>query len=178
MARLTGEQFAVLLLGLLAMAAVLGLRGMERLADARTRHFQALARQAAVSPLPYGALIPAAGRPRPEGVHAVVRADAVARADEEALCVLARHTAASRDVAWVALSGRGPACAMVAAPVRPAGASADSLRRLAGAARWWIVGADGRALYSRREVPRPAELRRLLDALKGADEETMPVLAP
>jgi hypothetical protein len=159
-AELSPRAFRTLLLGIAALAAAMAAEGVQTFAEMRTRHYQILARQQAVSPVSYGtrlpalhALVPAAG-----GVRVLVRADS-AGAQGTALCALAAQTAADAEVRWIALSAEVEPCVarrVGARMLRGAAPAAAEMR----SARWMVMDANGRALYSRPGVPSLAQLRQ------------------
>lgn len=159
--RMSDRQFRTLLLAIAAIAAAMAAEGVQTFAEMRERHHVILARQAAVSPLSYGAAVPAlhalAGPAR-----VLVRADS-AGAEAQALCALAAATGAD-EVRWIALSAAVEPCVGERA-VRGGAPAAAQL----GRARWVVLDADGRARYSRREVPSPAHLRQTVALLSPVE---------
>ncbi len=148
-AELPAERFLVLLLAIAAAAAALGATGLARLADLRARHFVAVAKNAAASPVDYGARIASlekiVGAPAAPGLLAVVRADSALGDERGGLCTLARQGVAG--VRWIALSDDVDPCVRDALGARlaPAYARAGNARREMKDARWLLVDARLRA---------------------------------
>lgn len=177
-ARLTREQFAVLLLAIVAAAAWLGASGLRTLADMRGRHFVSRAKNEAASPIPYGAALPSLGRSvgawgdTGGGLMMIVRVDSVPEAQGKSLCALAREMAAPGGrkfgVRWMTLGGEVHPCirdAVGGVVVR----GDEKARAEMSGARWVAAGPGMRALYSRREVPILAdEVREVASLLAPA----------
>ena len=157
-AALSPRAFRTLLLAMAAVAAAMAAEGVQTFAEMRERHYVILARRQAVSPVSYGTPLPAldalaAGA----GVRVLVRSDA-ASAEGEALCALAARTAADAGVRWVALSAEVDPCIARQVGARMLRAGAPAAAEMASA-RWIVMDADGRARYSRPEVPSAERLR-------------------
>ncbi|HEU0301018.1 MAG TPA: hypothetical protein VFR37_16260 [Longimicrobium sp.] len=155
------------MLGIFALAAAMAAEGVQTLAEMRERHYVILARQEAASPLPYHAPLPALHALVPAvdgGGRVLVRADS-AGARAAALCALA----AEADVRWIALSAAVDPCVAERPRGRMIRASAPAAAELGGA-RWMVMDAGGRALYSSRTIPSGEELRRTA-ALLAPDVE-------
>ncbi|MEW5929312.1 MAG: hypothetical protein AB1941_17810 [Gemmatimonadota bacterium] len=157
---LDGARFAVLVLGILAAGLWMGVKGIESHADFRHRRVEMELKARAWSPLLHRqplvvsphTVLPAAG------TAVLVRSDSVPEAEETRLCDVLR---APEGVRWYALSAQVVGCAREAAAAR---VSVASPGRGAGlhAARWILVEGDSIALHSLRELPSPAEARRIL----------------
>jgi hypothetical protein len=166
MASLSPRRFRTLMLGFFTTAAAIAAEGVQSLAEMRERHYVILARREAVSPISYRTPLPALHALAPAGgggVRVLVRADSAGTA----LCALAAET----DVRWVALSAAVQPCIAERQGERIIRASADAAAELAGA-RWIVMDADGRALYSGRAAPTADHLRRtraLLAPLAAAE---------
>jgi hypothetical protein len=161
---LSPRAYRTLLLAIAALAAAMAAEGVQTFAQMRERHHVILARQAAVSPVPYGTPLPALHRAAgAAGVRVVVRSDSAA-AKGAALCALAAASAA--DVRWIALSPAVEPCVARRVGGRMLRGGAPAAAEM-GTARWMVMDADGRALYSRPGVPTAAQLR-----------ETAALLAP
>lgn len=158
------------MLGAFAVAAAMAAEGAQTFAEMRERHYVILARRQAVSPVPYRTPLPALHALAPltaGGVRVLVRADSAA-AQAGALCALA----AEADARWVALSAAVEPCVAERMRGRMIRGSAPAAAELAGA-RWMVMDAGGRALYSSRGVPSADHLRRtaaLLAPLANAPE--------
>jgi hypothetical protein len=171
-AALSPRAFRTLLLAVAAAAAAMAAEGVQTFAEMRERHYVIMARRQAVSPVPYGTPLPAlhalaAG----EGVRVLVRSDAAAT-EGEALCALASRTAADADVRWIAFSAEVDPCVARHLGTRMLRADAPAAGEMASA-RWIVMDAEGRARYSRPEVPSAELLRRtasLLAPLASAEE--------
>jgi len=171
---LSPRQFRTLLLAIVAAAALMAAEGVQTFAEMRERHYTILARQQAVSPLSYGTPLPALRSLAPAGadVRVLVRSDS-AGPQATGLCALAAATAGDADVGWIALSADVDACVARGIGARMVRAGAPAAAEI-GRARWIVVDADGRALYSRPGVPSPEQLRRtaaLLAPLAPAEGE-------
>lgn len=156
---LDGARFAVLVLGIVAAGLWMGVKGIESHAEFRPRRVQMEQKAHAWSPLLFRQ--PLAVSPRtvlPAGGLAVlVRADSVPAAEEARLCGLLR---APGGVRWYSLSGEVAGCAREAAAARVSVATPGEGVGLR-AARWILVEGDSVALHSLRELPAPAEARRI-----------------
>lgn len=162
--QLGGWEFTALTLAILVAAAWLTARGLEAQADLRQRMHVARLQAEAVSPVAYRKPVPVTHRllaPSSPGRVLALRVDSVAD-DAEAgrLCTLAR---AVPGVAAFALSDDVPACAR---PLLAGGAVRDedraAVRREVRSARLVLIGADGRVLYNRRDLPTAEEVRGTL----------------
>jgi hypothetical protein len=161
--------FRTLLLAIAALAASMAAEGVQTFAEMRERHYAIVARQEAVSPVPYGAtlsslhaLVAAGG-----GTRVLVRSDSAAT-DGQALCALAAATAGDSDVQWIAFSADVDPCFTPTPGARMLRAAAPAAAEMRGA-RWMVIDAEGRARYSRREVPSPEQLRRTAALLAPGD---------
>jgi hypothetical protein len=168
LARLSPRRYRLLLLLLSAAAVTLASQGMQRLAALRANYYLATDRAGAVSPLPYGARLPAlsaaAGAPGP--VCAVVRADSAGRGSA-ALCALAAALKNQPGVVWLATTSAVEPCVEASSGgriVAAAGAAKTELAR----ARWVLLDADGSVLHSGRTVPAAADVRELAALLAPA----------
>jgi hypothetical protein len=157
---LDGARFAVLVLGILAAGLWMGVKGIESHADFQHRRVHMELKARAWSPLVYRQplvvsphTVLAAG-----GTAVLVRADSVPRAEEARLCGLLRAPQGPR---WYSLSAEVPGCAREAAASRVSLASPGKGTGLR-AARWILVEGDSVALHSLRELPSPAEARRIV----------------
>lgn len=156
---LDGARFAVLVLGILAAGLWMGVKGIESHADFQRRRVQMEIKARAWSPLVYRqplAISPHTALPA-GGLAVLVRADSVPPAEEARLCGLLRTPGGPR---WYSLSAQIAGCAREAAASRVSVASSKGagLR----AARWILVEGDSLALYSLRDLPSPAETRRIM----------------
>jgi hypothetical protein len=168
---LDGARFAVLVLGILAAGLWMGVKGLESHADFRRRRVQMELKARAWSPLTYRQSLAVSPRALPAGgLGVLVRADSVPSAEEARLCGLLRAPGGAR---WYSLSAEVAGCAREAAAARVSVATSG---RDAGlrAARWVLVEGDSLALYSLRELPSPAEARRILRAFTPS---TLPTAA-
>jgi hypothetical protein len=158
--RMSPRAFRTLLLGIAALAAALAAEGVQTFAEMRERHYAIVARQQAVSPVSYGTPLPALHASLSAGAAArvVVRSDSAAT-DGQALCALAAATAGDADVRWVAFSADVDPCVARTLGARMLRAGAPAAAEMRGA-RWIVLGAEGQARYSRREVPAADRLRR------------------
>lgn len=158
---LDGARFAVLVLGILAAGLWMGVKGLESHADFRRRRVQMELKARAWSPLEYHQSLVVSPRAlAARGPAVLVRADSVPPAEEARLCGLLRARGSAR---WYSLSAEVSGCALNLPSAR---ASVAVSGRGAGlrAARWILVEGDSLALYSLRELPSPAEARRILQA--------------
>jgi hypothetical protein len=161
------EQFLAVLCALLLASAWMIATAVGQHADARSRYFVGQAKWSAVSPIPYrgdvGAVARAAGAESGAPLRLIVRADSA----DQALCRLAgAEGSMGIPVQWVALGPGDAACAPRAARAR--GPLADTARAQMKDARWVLVDAESRALYSRRGAPDPEEIRALASVLAPA----------
>ncbi len=160
LAALDGARFAVLVLGLLAAGLWMGVEGIESHAGFQRRRVEMELKARASSPLLYRQplRVEPAGAARPAGGLAVlVRADSVPAAEEARLCGLLRGAPGVR---WYSLSAGAAGCARESASARVSVAAPGDPVMLR-AARWVLVDGDSLALYSLRELPSPAEARRI-----------------
>jgi hypothetical protein len=163
------EQFLAVFCALLLASAWMVATAVGQHADARSRYFVGQAKWSAVSPIPYrgdvGAVARAAGAQPGAPLRLIVRADSA----DDALCRLAgAEGAMGIPVRWVALGPGDAACASSARVARARGPLADTARAQLKDARWVLVDAEGRALYSRRGTPDPGEIRALASLLSPA----------
>jgi hypothetical protein len=157
---LDGARFAVLVLGILAAGLWMGVKGIESHAEFRPRRVQMEQKARAWSPLLYRqplAVSPHTVLPA-GGLAVLVRADSVPPAEEARLCGLLR---APRGPRWYSLSAGVAGCAREAAAARVSVATPGKGAGLR-AARWILVEGDSVALHSLRELPSPAEARRIV----------------
>jgi hypothetical protein len=160
LAALDGARFAVLVLGILAAGLWMGAKGIESHADFQRRRVEMELKARASSPLLYRQplRVEASGAVRPAGrLVVLVRADSIPAAEEARLCSVLR---APEGVRWYSLSAEVPGCAREFASARVsvrASGKGVGLR----AARWILMEGDSLALYSLRELPSPAEARRI-----------------
>lgn len=163
--QLGGWEFTALTLAILVAAAWLTARGLEAQADLRQRMHVARLQAEAVSPVAYRKPVPVTHRllaPSSSGRVLALRVDSVADGPEAGrLCALAR---AVPGVAAFALSDDVPECAR---PLLASGPVSDEtqaavVRREVRSARLVLIGADGRVLYNRRDLPTAEELRGTL----------------
>ena len=159
--RLSPRRYRLLLLCLSAAAVTLASEGMQRLAALRANYYLATDRAGAVSPLPYGARLPAlsAAAAAPAPVRALVRADSAGEA-ATALCSLASALRDQPGVAWLAATPAVEPCIATSAAARVVpltGAARTELAR----ARWALLDGDGSVLHSGRTVPAAADVREL-----------------
>lgn len=166
--RLSPRRYRLLLLCLSAAAVTLASEGMQRLAALRANYYLASDRAGAVSPLPYGARLPAlsAAAAAPVPVRALVRADSAGEA-ATALCTLAAALANQAGVVWLAATPGVEPCIATSAggPIVPVtGAARTELAR----ARWVLLDAGGGVLHSGRTVPAAADVRELAALLSPA----------
>ncbi|HYW13711.1 MAG TPA: hypothetical protein VE871_17245 [Longimicrobium sp.] len=154
-----------MMLAIVALAGTLAAEGVQTFAEMRERHFSILARQAAVSPVSYGTILAAVHslRPTRQGVRVMVRSD-LAGPDAAALCVLAEQTAVLADVQWMALSADVDPCVARRVGERMLRAGTAAAQEF-GRARWLVLDATGRTLYSRADVPSPAHVRQIWSLL-------------
>lgn len=171
LAELSPRAFRTLLLGIAAVAAMMAAEGVQTFADMRERHYMILARQQAVSPVSYGTTLSALHDLAPAGeMRVLMRADA-AGAEGAALCTLATQTAGDPGVRWIAFSADVDPCVAQRAGGRMLRGGQTPAAELRGA-RWIVMDADGRALYSRSGVPSAQQVRRtaeLLAPMPGAE---------
>ncbi len=160
---LDGARFAVLVLGILAAGLWMGVKGLESHADFRRRRVQMELKARAWSPLTYRQPLrvkASGGAPASAAPAVLVRADSLPRAEEARLCGLLRAPGGAR---WYSLSAEVPGCALDRTSARVSVAVSGKDAGLRGA-RWILVEGDSMALYSLRELPSPAEARRILEA--------------
>src|SRR5215213_10466751 len=164
------ERFLALLIAILLACAWMVSVAARDHADIRRRYFVGLAKRNAASPIPYLGDVGALRRAdeaslRP--LRLVVRADSAAGEPAARLCRLAEAERAIRsevDVTWVALGADvAPCVARAAGPrlVRPGGPASDTLRAQLRDARWVLVDARWRSLYSRRDAPEVEDVREV-----------------
>jgi hypothetical protein len=163
------EQFLAVLCALLLASAWMVATAVGQHADARSRYFVGQAKWSAVSPIPYrgdvGAVARAAGAGPGAPLRLVVRADSA----DDALCRLAgAEGAMGVPVRWVALGAGDVGCAPSGRVARARGPLADTARAQMKDARWVLLDAESRALYSRRGTPDPEEVRALASLLAPA----------
>jgi hypothetical protein len=160
--------FRTLLLAIAALAAAMAAEGVQTFAEMRERHYAIVARQAAVSPVPYGTPLPAlhALAAAGEGARVLVRSDSAA-AIGPALCALAAATAGDTSIQWIAFSADVAPCLTRTLGARMLRAGAPAAAEMRGA-RWVVMDAEGQARYSRREVPSAEQLRRTAALLAPA----------
>ena len=172
LAALDATRFAVLVLGILAAGLWMGVKGLESHADFQRRRVEMELKARAWSPLAYRQ--PVSVSPHtvlPSGGSAVlVRADSLPAAEEARLCDVLRRPG---DVRWYALSAQVSDCARESASARVSVAAAGNGTGLR-AARWILLEGDSVALYSLRELPSPAETRRILETFT---QSTFPTTA-
>lgn len=164
-AELSPRAFRVLLLAISALAAAMAAEGLQTFAEMRERHHAILARQQAVSPVSYGSALPALHGLVPAGaaVRVLVRADS-AGAQGAALCALAAQTAGETSVHWITFSADAEPCVArrIGGRMLRGGASAAAEMR---SARWMVMDAQGRSLYSRPGIPSFEQLRQTASLL-------------
>jgi hypothetical protein len=156
---LDGARFAVLVLGILAAGLWMGVKGIESHAEFRPRLVQMEQKARAWSPLLFRqplAVSPHTALPA-GGLAVLVRADSVPAAEEARLCAA---LGAAGGVRWYSLSPEIAGCAREAAAARVSVATPGKGAGL-HAARWILVEGDSVALHSLRELPTPAEARRI-----------------
>jgi hypothetical protein len=163
------EQFLAVFFAFLLASAWMIATAAGRHADARDRYFVGQAKWSAVSPIPYrddvGALARAAGAAPGVPLHLIVRADSA----DDALCRLGgAEGSIGIPVRWVVLGPGDADCAPFTRVARADGPLADTARAQMRDARWVLVDAESRALYSRRSAPDPAEVRALAGLLAPA----------
>lgn len=157
--RLSPRAFRTLLLAIAALAAAMAAEGVQTFAEMRERHYAIVARQQAVSPVPYGTALPSLHALAAAGsARVMVRSDSAA-ADGQALCALAAATAGDTDVQWIAFSADVDPCFARTLGAQMLRSDAPAAAEMRGA-RWVVMDAEGRARYSRREVPSAEQLRR------------------
>jgi hypothetical protein len=160
------EQFAAVLCALLLASAWMVATAVREHADVRSRYFVGQAKWSAVSPIPYrsdlAAAARAAGAVPGAPLRLIIRADSAG----DALCGLVRAEGAlGVPVSWLALGEGDPACAPSVGVIHIRGALADTARAQLRDARWALLDADSRALYSRRDAPDPEQIRALASLL-------------
>jgi hypothetical protein len=172
LAALDATRFAVLVLGILAAGLWMGVEGIESHAEFQPRRVQMEQKARAWSPLLYRQPLSIAGRPTPAaGGHTVlVRADSIPDEEEARLCGVLR---APLGVRWYALSAEVPRCARELVSTRVS-VVAPGERAGLRAARWVLVEGDSVALHSLRELPSPAETRRILETFTTPSIPTTP----
>jgi hypothetical protein len=163
------EQFLAVFCALLLASAWMVATAVGQHADARSRYFVGQAKWSAVSPIPYrgdlGALARAAGPEPGAPLRLIIRADSA----DETLCRLAgAEGSMGLPVRWVSLGPGDAACAPSADVARVGGPLANTARAQMKDARWVLVDAEARALYSRRGAPDPEEIRALASLLAPA----------
>lgn len=153
---LDAARFAVLVLGMFVAGLWMGVKGIEAHADFRHRRVEMEQKARAWSPLLYRQplRVTGSGGARPA---VLVRADSVPEAEVTRLCDALRGPDGVR---WYALSAEIAGCAREAAASRVSVASPGKGTGLR-AARWILVEGDSTALHSLRELPSPAEARRI-----------------
>lgn len=166
--RLSPRRYRLLLLFLASVAVSLASAGMQRLASLRANYYLATDRAGAVSPLPYGARLPAlsAAAAAPGPVRVLVRADS-ARGASTDLCALASALTGQPGVVWLAATPAVEPCIAASAGRRVVpvtGAARSELAR----ARWVLLDAQGGVLHSGRTVPAAADVRELAALLSPA----------
>ena len=166
--RLSPRRYRLLLLLLSAVAVTLASEGMQRLAALRANYYLATDRAGAVSPLPYGARLPAlsAAAAAPVPVRALVRADSAGRA-ASSLCALASALEGQPGVVWLAATPAVEPCIAAAADLRVIPITGTARTELARA-RWVLLDGAGSALHSGRTVPAATDVRELAALLSPA----------
>lgn len=166
--RLSPRRYRLLLLCLSAAAVTLASEGMQRLAALRANYYLATDRAAAVSPLSYGARLPAlsaaAAAPRP--VRTIVRADSVGRASND-LCALAAALKHQPGVVWLAATPGVEPCVAASSGGRIVSVTPAARTEL-GRARWLLLDAGGNVLHSGRTVPAATDVREIAALLAPA----------
>lgn len=171
------ERFLALFLAILLACAWMVSEAAGDHAALRRRHFVDRAKWSAVSPIPYRASLDALrvpGEARLRPLRLVLRADSADAETRARLCRLTHAEAALRaglDVTWVALGADVDLCVarvVGGRMVRARGAAGDTLRAQVGGARWALLDADFRALYSRRDAPEPREVRDIASLVAPA----------
>lgn len=171
LAALDATRFAVLVLGILAAGLWMGVKGVESHAGFQRRRVEMEIKARASSPLLYRQplRIESSGAVRPAGrLVVLVRADSIPAAEEARLCS-ALH--GPEGVRWYSLSAEVPGCAREFESARVSiGASGKGVGLRA--ARWILMEGDSLALYSLRELPSPAEARRIRRLLSPPTSST------
>ncbi|MBW3570589.1 MAG: hypothetical protein KY467_05745 [Gemmatimonadetes bacterium] len=167
-AGLSSRRYRLLLLCLCAAAAGFASEGVQRLAALRANYYLAADRAGAVSPLVYGARLPAlhAAAAAPGPVRALVRADSAGRGSGD-LCALASALKAQPGVVWLAATPAVEPCIATSAGIRAVPVTAAAKTELARA-RWVLLDAGGTVLHSGRTVPAAADVRELAALLSPA----------
>jgi hypothetical protein len=167
--RISPRSYRLLLLFLSAVAVTLASEGMQRLAALRANYYLATDRAGAVSPLPYGARLPAlsAAAAAPGPVRALVRADSAGRASSD-LCALASALKNQPGIVWLAATPAVEPCIAASAAGRVVPVTGAARTELARA-RWVLLNADGSVLHSGRTVPAAADVRELAALLAPAN---------
>jgi hypothetical protein len=167
--RLSPRRYRLLLLFLSAVAVTLASEGVQRLAALRANYYLATDRAGAVSPLPYGARLPAlsAAAAAPVPVRTLVRADSAGRGSSD-LCALASALGNQPGVVWIAATPAVEPCITTSAGGRIVPVTAAARTELARA-RWVLLDAAGSVLHSGRTVPAAAEVRELATLLSPAN---------
>jgi hypothetical protein len=143
-----------------AAGLLLASQGMQRLGSLRANYYLGQVRARAVSPVRYGAQLPALdalAAPAAGGVRIIVRADS-AGSGAASLCALASALARDPGVTWIARSAEPEPCTprgAGAAPIRAGAAAAGELAR----ARWILLGPSGHVLHSGWDVPQAGIVR-------------------
>lgn len=134
--------------------------GVQRMASLRSNYYLGQVRARAVSPLRYGAQLPAlnALATRSGGdVRILIRADSAGEGSTD-LCALAVALGSEPRVAWVAKSPAIDPCVARGAGRSPVTAGATAAAELSRA-RWALLGPGGHVLHSGWEVPDVKTLR-------------------
>jgi hypothetical protein len=140
---------------------------LERLANDR-------AVAASGSPLAYGTAISSlASVTGAGGWRFVVRVDSLSAGDAERLCDTLEAMRRRDRIIWLDLSGTGPACAAGSAEAPADPADRMALRHQMVGARWALVNARDRTVYSGRSVPSAPQLDSL-GAFFGVGREGTP----
>jgi hypothetical protein len=167
--RLSPRRYRLLLLFLSAVAVTLASEGMQRLAALRANYYLATDRAGAVSPLPYGARLPAlsAAAAAPGDVRTIVRADSAGRGSSD-LCALASALKSQPGVVWLAATPAVEPCIQASTGGRVVPVTGAARTELARA-RWVLLDGDGSVLHSGRTVPAAADVRELAALLSPAN---------
>lgn len=166
--RLSPRAFRLVVLLLFTLAAMVASQGMGQLAALRVNYYLAIDRGGAISPLAYGAQLPALNVAinTPGAVRAVVRADSAGEAAAE-LCALANALKDTRGVVWISTTAAVDPCTG-----RQLGSRIISMRPAArtelARARWMLLDAEGYVLHSARTVPSAGDVRDLATLLSPA----------
>lgn len=133
---------------------------MQRMGSLRANYYLGEVRARAVSPLRYGAQLPALNAlaaPAAGGVRIIIRADS-AGSSAPNLCALATALGNDPHVVWAAKSTQFEPCLSSRAGGPPVQASAAAVGELASA-RWLLLSPAGNVLHSGWDVPEAGLLR-------------------